>query len=137
MGKQNMYDHSIRMPLLIAGPGVPRGRRVEALVYQHSLFATTCELAGVPAPPSVECSSLAGLLKGGTGEPHEITMSRTHIDRHGWDEAAHTLLHEMVHQWQAEAGLPVDHGPTFRRKAREVGVEPRAHRQVRSKGRAA
>ena len=50
MGKQNMYDHSIRMPLLIAGPGVPEGRRVDALVYQHSLFATTCELAGVDPP---------------------------------------------------------------------------------------
>jgi hypothetical protein len=32
MGKQNMYDHSIRMPLLISGPGVPACRRVEALV---------------------------------------------------------------------------------------------------------
>jgi hypothetical protein len=32
------------------------------------------------------------------------------------------MLHEMVHQWQAEMGLRVDHGPTFRRKAREVGV---------------
>jgi hypothetical protein len=32
------------------------------------------------------------------------------------------LLHEMVHQWQAENGLPVDHGAVFRRKAQEVGV---------------
>jgi hypothetical protein len=37
-----------------------------------------------------------------------------------------TLLHEMVHQWQAETGQPVDHGRAFRRKAREVGITPRA-----------
>jgi hypothetical protein len=39
-------------------------------------------------------------------------------------------LHEMVHQWQAETGLPVDHGASFRRKAREVGVLPGAKRAL-------
>ena len=69
--------------------------------------------------------------------PVEIAISRRHARNDLWAEVRHTLLHEMVHQWQAEAGLPVDHGPTFRRKALDVGVEPRAHRRVRSKGRAA
>lgn len=59
-----------------------------------------------------------------------IAISRRHIRRHGWDEALDTLLHEMIHQWQEESGLAVDHGPTFRRKAREVGAEPRAKRMV-------
>jgi hypothetical protein len=36
----------------------------------------------------------------------------------------------MIHQWQEESGLPVDHGPQFRRKAREVGAQPRAKRLV-------
>ena len=63
-----------------------------------------------------------------TGRPAEITISRRHIRRHGWEEARHTLLHEMVHQWQAENGMPIDHGREFRRKAREVGVEPTARR---------
>jgi hypothetical protein len=65
-----------------------------------------------------------------TGRPIRITMSRRHIRRHGWAEVEHTLLHEMVHQWQAETGRPVDHGAGFRRKAREVGVVPRAKRRV-------
>jgi hypothetical protein len=38
-----------------------------------------------------------------------------------------------VHQWQAETGLAVDHGRGFRRKAREVGVEPQARRQLARK----
>ena len=75
-----------------------------------------------------------------TGEPYEITMSRRHIDRHGWDEASHTLLHEMVHLWQHRQGHAVDHGRLFRRKAAEVGVVGAARRTVRTprgRGRAA
>lgn len=65
-----------------------------------------------------------------TGGPIEIAISRRHLLRHAWAEVEHTMLHEMVHQWQAENGLRVDHGPTFRAKARAVGVLPRAQRGV-------
>jgi SprT-like family len=65
-----------------------------------------------------------------TGRPTEIALSRRHLNRHPWPEVEHTLLHEMVHQWQAENGLPVDHRRTFRRKAREVGVLPASKRGV-------
>jgi hypothetical protein len=70
-----------------------------------------------------------------TGRPTEITISRRHILRHSWPEVEHTVLHEMVHQWQAETGLPVDHGRGFRRKAREVGIEPQSKRRVGGDGR--
>jgi hypothetical protein len=60
----------------------------------------------------------------------EIAISRRHIRRHGWDDAIETLVHEMVHQWQAETGAPLDHGPGFRKKATEVGIRPRAKREV-------
>ena len=66
-----------------------------------------------------------------TGEPFEITVSRRHVERHGWAEVADTLLHEMVHLWQHVQGHPVDHGAAFRAKARDVGVEPAARRSVR------
>jgi hypothetical protein len=65
-----------------------------------------------------------------TGRPIELSLSRRHIAGHGWAEVEHTLLHEMVHQWQAETELTVDHGATFRRKAREVGVLPAAKRTI-------
>ena len=64
LGKQNLYDCSTRMPLIIAGPGVAHGRQVDELVYQHSLFATTCELAGVEPPETVQFPSLVPLLHG-------------------------------------------------------------------------
>ena len=62
--------------------------------------------------------------------PAEIAISRRHIRRHGWPDALATLLHEMVHQWQAETRRPLDHGPEFRAKARAVGIRPRAKRDV-------
>ena len=64
------------------------------------------------------------------GDPPEIAISRSHIRRHGWDEVLHTLLHEMVHQWQDESGHVIDHGRVFRAKAREVGIEASARRLV-------
>lgn len=64
------------------------------------------------------------------GDAPEIAISRLHLRRHGWDEALQTLLHEMVHQWQDEHGLPIDHGPVFRRKCRDIGIPPRARRAV-------
>jgi hypothetical protein len=64
-----------------------------------------------------------------SGRAVYITISRRHLRRDGWPAATDTLLHEMVHQWQAETGRPVDHGIEFRRKAREVGIEPRAVRR--------
>jgi hypothetical protein len=65
-----------------------------------------------------------------SGMPLQIAMSRRHLNRHGWAEVEHTMLHEMVHQWQAESGLRIDHGTTFRKKAREVGVIPAARRTI-------
>lgn len=62
------------------------------------------------------------------GEPAEIAISRAHLRKHGWQETLHTLLHEMVHQWQDETSHTIDHGATFRAKAREVGIAPYARR---------
>jgi arylsulfatase A-like enzyme len=74
MGKQNLYDHSVRMPYVIVGPGIPKGKRVDTLMYQHSTFATTCELAGIPVPKSVEFPSVAKLIKGSAAAKHDAVF---------------------------------------------------------------
>ncbi|SFS18051.1 choline-sulfatase [Granulicella pectinivorans] len=63
MGKQNQYECSMRMPLLISGPGIQPGKRIDEMVYQHSMYATTCDLAGVAIPPHVEFPSLVPMLR--------------------------------------------------------------------------
>ena len=63
-GKQNVYEDSTRMPMLITGPSVPRGKTSDAIVYAFDLFPTLCEMAGVEAPASVQGKSLTGLMGG-------------------------------------------------------------------------
>jgi arylsulfatase A-like enzyme len=58
MGKQNLYDHSVRVPLVFAGPGIPEGERRESLVYLLDIFPTLCDLTGIEIPGSVEGKSL-------------------------------------------------------------------------------
>jgi hypothetical protein len=71
---------------------------------------------------------LGHYMVAGGGQPAEIAMSLRHIERDSWDDVLHTLVHEMVHQWQDENGMALDHGQAFREKAIEVGISARATR---------
>lgn len=64
MGKQNMYDHSMRPPLLLAGPGIPPGKRERLEVYLQDLMPTAIEYAGGEVPEWVEFNSLKGIIEG-------------------------------------------------------------------------
>ena len=87
-------------------------------------------LPGIPIRLSSRMRTRLGelTLEDRTGRPVEIAISRRHVERDLWSEVRQTLLHELVHLWQADAGLAVEHGPAFRRKAREVGIEASAVR---------
>jgi arylsulfatase A-like enzyme len=74
MGKQNQYDHSVRVPLIFVGPNIAKGRSIDAMVYLQSVNPTVCELAGVAIPPSVEFPSLVGLLNGSGSPPHDAIL---------------------------------------------------------------
>ena len=63
MGKQNLYDHSMRIPLVMRGPGVPAGLRCGALLYLLDLYPTLLEMAGVPVPATSIGHSLNMLLE--------------------------------------------------------------------------
>jgi arylsulfatase A-like enzyme len=63
-GKQNLYDHSMRAPLLISGPGLQAAKRSEALCYLLDIFPTLGDLAGISAPDGSEGRSLAAVLQG-------------------------------------------------------------------------
>lgn len=64
IGKQSMYDHSIRPPMMVVGPDIPAGRQVDADVYLQDIMATSLDLAGVPKPDYVSFNSLLPLAKG-------------------------------------------------------------------------
>ena len=62
MGKQNIYEHSVRVPMILAGPGVPRGERRGQLCYLHDIYPTLCEIAGLKIPDTVEFKSLKPVI---------------------------------------------------------------------------
>ena len=47
LGKQSLYEHSMRSPCILAGPGVPVGER-DGLAYLYDLTATVLDVAGAP-----------------------------------------------------------------------------------------
>ena len=108
---------------------------IDRLTLVHELlnarhFASI--LGAIPIRISERMRSRLGELRASrSGAPVEIILSRRHIRRDGWNAACDTLLHEMVHQWQAENGHALDHGREFRRKANEVGITPRAVADLR------
>lgn len=66
MGKQNMFDHSVRVPLMVVGPNVPQNKRIDARVYLQDVMATSLELTGTKKPDYVQFQSLLPLINGET-----------------------------------------------------------------------
>jgi len=83
-GKQNCYDHSVRVPLIFAGPGIPENTRTDAFVYLLDVFPTLCELAGIDTPSSVEGTSLVRAMT----DPQETVRDTLYF--------AYTDLHRAV-----------------------------------------
>jgi len=63
-GKQNLYQHTWRVPFIVQGPGIPAGKRVEGNIYLLDVLATLCDLAGIPAPATNEGLSFKPVLQG-------------------------------------------------------------------------
>jgi N-acetylglucosamine-6-sulfatase len=63
-GKQTPFDIDIRVPLVVVGPGVPKGQVVDAIVENVDLFETFLEIAGASSPSSPDGHSLVPLLQG-------------------------------------------------------------------------
>lgn len=74
MGKEDCYEHSNRIPLILAGPGIARNARSDAFVYLLDIFPTLCDLCGIPVPETVDGKSFARLLgeNGQSGTHREV-----------------------------------------------------------------
>lgn len=103
--------------------------RLQAEHASYNLTLFDSELGAVRIRLSRRMKNRLGhYMVAGGGQPAEIAMSLRHIERDSWDDVLHTLVHEMVHQWQDQHGMALDHGQTFRAKAMEVGISARATR---------
>lgn len=71
LGKQNMYEHSIRVPLLIAGPGIPEGEEREGNIYLQDLMPTFLELGKSQKPDYVDFKSILPILRNERSENYK------------------------------------------------------------------
>ncbi|MBG29197.1 MAG: sulfatase [Opitutae bacterium] len=94
MGKQNPYDHSIKMPFMISGPGIRKGATVDEKIYMQSVYPTTCELAGLKVPETVDYSSIVPLVYGKKGARGEDLIFNCYIET---QRLVRTDLFKLVH----------------------------------------
>jgi len=63
LGKQNLYEHSVRVPLIMAGPDIPQNKNTEALCYLNDIYPTVCDILDLEIPESVESISLLPVIQ--------------------------------------------------------------------------
>jgi arylsulfatase A-like enzyme len=73
-GKQSMYEHTIGVPLLMRGPGIPQGKRHAAQCYMRDIFPTVADLCGVSIPDAIDGRSLKPVIDGKREEVHPFVV---------------------------------------------------------------
>ena len=96
MGKQNLYDHSVRVPLIFSGPGIPEGRKSEAFCYLLDIFPTLCDLTGVGIPESVEGRSLVPAMRDGDERIRETLLFAYKWIHRGVRDERYKLIEYLV-----------------------------------------
>jgi arylsulfatase A-like enzyme len=61
---RSLYDPVMHVPLIMAGPGLPKGKLVDALASNVDTAPTILNLAGFAPPPNAEGHSLLPLIEG-------------------------------------------------------------------------
>jgi iduronate 2-sulfatase len=72
--KHNMYEGSVAVPFMVAGPGLPQGKVIDGPCTLLDLLPTMREMAGLPADHSLDGKSLIPLVRG-RGDPDRIIFS--------------------------------------------------------------
>lgn len=71
-GKQNLYEHTWRVPYIVKGPGIEAGSRAKGNIYLLDSLATLCDLTGVETPETQEGESFKSVLTGQTETVREV-----------------------------------------------------------------
>ena len=80
IGKQSLFDHSIRVPMMVVGPDIPQNTKLTEDVYLQDIMATSLQLAGVEKPSHVYFNSFLDLVKGERKESHYPAIYGAYVD---------------------------------------------------------
>lgn len=81
LGKQNLYDAGMKVPLIFAGPGVPKGGS-DSLIYLLDVFPTVADFAGANVPGTIDGRSFKPVITGKAKSVRdELFFSYRHVQR--------------------------------------------------------
>lgn len=106
LGKQNVYEHSMGSPLIVSGPGIPKGQTTRAMTYILDLHKTILDLSGAPIDGDIDGQSLRGIFSNPQSSvrnsiflPFQDIMRAVREERfklHIYPKINHTLLFDLV-----------------------------------------
>ncbi len=101
IGKQNLYEHSMRVPLIISGPGIPAGKRSNAMCYLFDVLPTLGKLCDVPAPKTSEGIEFSGTLHDpAVPARSHLMFAYRNVQRAVRDERWKLIRYPLVNQTQ-------------------------------------
>lgn len=92
MGKQNMFDHSVRVPFMVVGPKIAAARKIDSPIYLQDVMPTTLEWASAQKPDHVEFQSLNPLLGGDREQSYEAIYGAYTQTQRMVTEGKHKLI---------------------------------------------
>ena len=75
LGKQSTYEHSIKVPFIISGPGIPENETRDGYIYLFDIFPTLCDLNDIPIPETVEGVSFRKMICDSSAHTREYLFS--------------------------------------------------------------
>lgn len=108
-GKQNLYEHTWRVPMIVRGPGIKPGSTASGYVYLLDVFPTLCDLAGIEIPDVVDGKSFRSVLEGRADRVRDVLYGvycggtkpgMRSIKTDGWKLIEYDVLDGTVRQTQ-------------------------------------
>jgi choline-sulfatase len=109
MGKQNLYEHTWRVPFIVRGPGIEAGSEASGYIYLLDVLPTLCDLAGIEVPAVVEGMSFRPVLEGRAERVRDVlygvysggtTPGMRAVKSDGWKLIEYDVLDGSVRQTQ-------------------------------------
>lgn len=100
LGKQNLYEAGMKVPLVFAGPGITQGRS-DALVYLLDIYPTIADFAGAPTAAGIDGASFKSVLENKAGKARpELFFSYMQVQRALRDERYKIIRYPQINRTQ-------------------------------------
>lgn len=100
MGKQNLYEHTVRVPFIVVGPGIKGGEKIDEMIYMQSIYPTVCELAGIAVPSTVDYESVLPIIRKQSKGEEYVFGAYKNFQRMVRSDRYKLIVYPQVHRTQ-------------------------------------